>query len=58
MLTIQHLEVQFDVTGDDKQVFAELVHVAHADVLECVGGVEEELQGQRLGAAAHELDRR
>jgi len=24
VLTIQHLEVQFDVTGDDKQVFAEL----------------------------------
>jgi hypothetical protein len=53
MLEIRHLEVQFDVTGDDKQVFAELFtrHVG-----EWSSQRDEDRRRDLLGAAQRTLD--
>jgi hypothetical protein len=53
MLTIRHLEVQFDVTGDDKQVFAELFRRHIGD---WGGQREEDHRRDLLGAAQRNLD--
>jgi hypothetical protein len=53
MYTIHNLEVQFEVTGDDRDVFARMFkdHIA-----EWSGRRDEEGERDRMGAAQRALD--
>jgi hypothetical protein len=53
MLTIRNLEVQFDVTGDDQQIFAQLFE---RHIGEWSGRRDEDRARDLMGAAQRALD--